>query len=131
MIHDAFITIQGKFHEAKSLDQTLDQSLEFLNAFDKNHDGTLSREEFTKLVLTFAKRAHVSSHDLIDFMVVTSAFKDHSHIEQAYIKATRERSSDRYPHSKNLLASDNSSRSLGGLWKNLRRGSSFTSSSKS
>lgn len=61
-----------KFHEAKSVDQTLEESIKAISSFDSNDDGKLSREEFARLVITFAKAARVSSHELIDFMVVTS-----------------------------------------------------------
>lgn len=61
-----------KFHEAKSVDQTLEESIAAIQSFDSNKDGKLSREEFARLVIAFAKAAKVSTHELIDFMVVTS-----------------------------------------------------------
>ena len=81
-----------------------------------NNDGRLSREEFATLVAAFAKAARVSTHELIDFMVVTSALKDNSRIEKAYIKSVRDRSSGDLSNA----IGDSSSRCLGGLWKNLR-----------
>lgn len=108
----------GKFHEAKSVDQTLEECIETIQSFDMDNDGKLSREEFATLVAAFAKAARVSTHELIDFMVVTSALKDNSRIEKAYIKSVKDRSSGDISNA----VGDNSSqpRSLGGLWKNLR-----------
>jgi hypothetical protein len=133
-------TIAGKFHEAKSIDQTLEEGLNAISSFDANNDGKLSREEFATLVTTFAKAAKVSPHELIDFMVVTSgmfrvfhspfgvcyetlnwitciaAVKDNSSVEKAYIKSVKTRTSDENKDKE-------SQRSIGGLWKNLRGGS--------
>lgn len=110
-----------KFHEAKSVDQTLEESITAISSFDSNNDGKLSREEFARLVICFAKAAGVSSHELIDFMVVTSAVKDNSTVEKAYIKSVKDRTSEgAKPKKGGADGNSGSERSIGGLWKNLR-----------
>ena len=136
-------TTPGKFHEAKSVDQTLSESLNAIESFDVNQDGQLSREEFALLITTFAKTANVSPHELIDFMVVTSgtsrectpitfdativevfltgrhaAVKDNSEMEKAYIKSVKQRTSDETINAN--LEKQGSENSLGGLWKQIR-----------
>mmetsp|Transcript_19325 Transcript_19325/g.32093 ORF Transcript_19325/g.32093 Transcript_19325/m.32093 type:complete len:475 (+) Transcript_19325:254-1678(+) len=108
-----------KFHEAKSVDQTLEESIATIRSFDSDADGTLSREEFARLVICFAKAANVSSHELIDFMVVTSAVKDNSTVEKAYIKSVKDRTSEDAKPKKGGT-DQTGGVSIGGLWKNLR-----------
>jgi len=122
-------SVTGKFHEAKSVDQTLEESIKAISSFDSDSDGKLSREEFARLVTTFAKAAGVSPHELIDFMVVTSAVKDNSTVEKAYIKSVKDRTMEDTQQKRGPADGDASQRSLGGLWKNLRNSGSFNDGS--
>lgn len=84
-------------------------------------DGKLSREEFARLLTAFAQASLVSIHELIDFMVVTSAVKDNSTIEKAYIKSVKDRISDE----DNIMKGHNASKSensIYGIWKTIRNG---------
>ena len=92
--------------------------MQAISSFDDNNDGKLSREEFAKMVITFAKSASVSPHELIDFMVVTSAVKDNSTVEKAYIKSVKTRTTEE--NNPNGQENKQQQTSLGGLWKNIR-----------
>jgi hypothetical protein len=88
-----------------------------------DQDGKLSREEFARLLTAFAQASLVSTHELIDFMVVTSAVKDNSAIEKAYIKSVKDRTSD----DDNIMKGHNAAKSqnsLYGIWKSIRNGGS-------
>lgn len=110
-----FVLGMRKFHEAKEVERTLEESVAAMLSFDKNKDQKLDRKEFATLLTQFAKVAKVPLHELIDFMVVTSAVKDNSQVEKAYIESVKTRATER------LRQKVHSERSLGSLWKNLRR----------
>ena len=92
--------------------------MQVIRSFDMDHDGKLSREEFARLLTAFAQTSLVSTHELIDFMVVTSAVKDNSTVEKAYIKSVKDRTSD---EAKGPSAAK-SQNSLFELWKTIRNG---------
>ena len=109
-----FVLGMRKFHEAKEVDQTLEESVETMLSFDTNNDQKLDRKEFAALLSQFAKAAKVPLHELIDFMVVTSAVKDNSQVEKAYIESVKTRATEK------LRNQIQGQPSLGSLWKNLR-----------
>lgn len=128
-----FVLGMRKFHEAKEVDKTLEESIGAMLSFDENSDQRLDRKEFATLLCQFAKAARVPLHELIDFMVVTSAVKDNSQVERAYIDSVKARAMEQLKAKNNgahpgLTADsgDRSARSIGSLWKNLRGGSSFS-----
>jgi len=93
--------------------------VEAMLTFDENNDQKLDRKEFATLLAQFSHAAKVQLHELIDFMVVTSAVKDNSEIERAYIDSVKSRANDQIKKKKH----SSSQRPLGSLWKNLRGGS--------
>jgi hypothetical protein len=111
-----------KFHETKELDETLEEGLAAMLSFDENQDQMLDRREFATFLARFAKAAHVPLHELIDFMVVTSAVKDNSQVERAYIDSVKSRTAEQLlinNSDKDASTSEGESRSIGSLWKGL------------
>eukprot|EP00542_Grammatophora_oceanica_P020638 CAMPEP_0194047640 /NCGR_PEP_ID=MMETSP0009_2-20130614/25089_1 /TAXON_ID=210454 /ORGANISM="Grammatophora oceanica, Strain CCMP 410" /LENGTH=514 /DNA_ID=CAMNT_0038693309 /DNA_START=184 /DNA_END=1728 /DNA_ORIENTATION=- len=122
-----------KFHEAKEVDKTVEESVEAFLAFDDNNDQVLDRQEFATLLAQFARAARVPLHELIDFMVVTSAVKDNSSVEQAYIESVKSRAGEQLKQKNNNTKATNTNsnnnnnpqKSIGALWKGLyQRGNS-------
>jgi hypothetical protein len=128
-----FVLGMRKFHEAKEVDKTLQESIDAMLSFDENADQRLDRREFATLICQFAKAARVPLHEFIDFMVVTSAVKDNSQVERAYIDSVKIRALEQLkaknPKGGTSAGSStgSSNRSIGSLWKNLRGGSSNNS----
>jgi hypothetical protein len=118
-----------KFHEAKEVDKTLEESIDAMLSFDKDADQRLDLTEFATLICQFAKAARIPLHEFIDFMVVTSAVKDNSQVERAYIDSVKIRALEQLK-AKNTQggisvgsSTGSSNGSIGALWKNLRGGS--------
>lgn len=76
-----------KFHEAKSMEDTLAETVAAMLTFDENDDQKLDRVEFAVFLAKFSKAAEVDLHELIDFMVVASALKDDDEAEKAFINS--------------------------------------------
>jgi len=78
-----------KFHEAKDLDTTVEDSIAALMKADKNNDNQLDHDEFASLLFRWAYKMNVDLHELIDFMVVRSALKDNDAEEKQYVQTVR------------------------------------------
>jgi hypothetical protein len=60
-------------------------------SFDENGDAKLDRTEFRHMLSLFATKTKIPLHELIDFMVVTSALKDNDKGLMAYIASVKAR----------------------------------------
>mmetsp|Transcript_12828 Transcript_12828/g.19504 ORF Transcript_12828/g.19504 Transcript_12828/m.19504 type:complete len:474 (-) Transcript_12828:239-1660(-) len=78
-----------KFHEAKGLEMTLEETIATIKQFDTNHDLSLDRKEFAILLVKFSKTVKAELHELIDFMVVQSALKDNDDADKAYVASVK------------------------------------------
>ena len=104
-----------KFHEAKDVETTVEESMEAMISFDTDRDQKLDRKEFAEFLIQFAATANVSLNELIDFMVVSSSLKDNSEAETAYISSVKERSTKQMKE----RVMENNPLSFGNLWRGL------------
>jgi Ca2+-binding EF-hand superfamily protein len=84
----------GKFNQTKDVEITLDDTVRAIRSFDDNGDAKLDRAEFRHMLSLFAVKTKIPLHELIDFMVVTSALKDNDDGLMAYIASVKARATD-------------------------------------
>lgn len=65
----------------------MEESIKVMNDFDTDGDQTLDRNEFACFVTRFAYQLEADFHEMVDFMIVTSAMKENSETERRYIKS--------------------------------------------
>jgi hypothetical protein len=65
----------------------VDESIKVLTTFDTNSDEKLDRNEFAFFVAKFSNTLGADMHEIIDFMIVTTALKESSECEEKYIKS--------------------------------------------
>lgn len=93
--HDGYIDFSElvlgmrKFQDAKHIDATLEESVAAMLQFDENDDQRLDRTEFAIFLAKFSSKVGVDLHELIDFMVVTSALKDNDEAEKEYVNSIK------------------------------------------
>lgn len=78
-----------KFQDAKDMDATLEESVAAMLQFDENDDQQFDRTEFAIFLTKFSSTVGVDLHELIDFMVVTSALKDNDEAEKEYVDSIK------------------------------------------
>lgn len=84
----------GKFNQTKDVEITLDDTVKAIRSFDDNGDAKLDRVEFGHMLSLFATKTKIPLHELIDFMVVTSALKDNDEGMMSYIASVKARATD-------------------------------------
>ncbi len=75
-----------KFHDQKDIDETVEDSISSMIAFDADHDGGLNKPEFGDFIAQLAIASDVEMNELLDFMVVTSVSKKNSIDEARYVQ---------------------------------------------
>jgi Ca2+-binding EF-hand superfamily protein len=68
----------------------VEESIKVMNDFDTNDDQQLDRNEFALFVARFSNVLDADMHEMVDFMIVTSAMKENSETEKKYIRSIRE-----------------------------------------
>ena len=77
-----------KFQSTKTLEETAAESVAAMLTFDEDDNQKLDRIEHAAVFLAkHAQAAEIDLRELIDFMCVTSALKDSSEAEKAYIQS--------------------------------------------
>ena len=69
------------------MDKTVEESIKVMTEFDVDGNQKLDRNEFALFVAKFSSMLGSDVHDMIDFMIVTTALKDNSESEEKYIKS--------------------------------------------
>lgn len=69
---------------------TVEESIKVMNDFDTNDDQQLDRNEFALFVARFSNVLDADMHEMVDFMIVTSAMKENSETEKKYIQSIGE-----------------------------------------
>jgi hypothetical protein len=68
----------------------VEESIKVMNDFDTNDDQQLDRNEFALFVARFSSVLDADMHEMVDFMIVTSAMKENSETEKKYIQSIGE-----------------------------------------
>ena len=87
-----------KFQETTTMKVNIDQSVAIMNKFDADADQKLNKTEFFNFLNDFSRQQHSGAEDesaqarsafldMVDFMIVTTALKENSTAEKAYIES--------------------------------------------
>lgn len=74
-----------KFQITTGMETTVDEAKQVMSEFDKNKLG-LTREEFAKFMVNFARSADLDLVDFLDFMIVVTALQENTEAELEYMK---------------------------------------------
>ena len=92
-----------KFQSTKTLEETAAEAVAAMLTFDEDDNQKLDRIEYAVFLAKYAQAAEIDLRELIDFMCVTSALKDNSEAEKAYIESISAQASEEIKTIENKL----------------------------